>query len=238
MGHAPRGRDGGGRRAGGRTRVGGRGEPAPLSDRLRPSSLFRTHRAEQRLARHGAAAHSRPGSATGAASGRRRARGAIPPRASPAPPRHAVDPAALGRERRRSHRLLRRPLRALLLLPRRADINPQRDGTRYRGADIYRIDLVTRAGRPADAPGVHAQYRQRRRLRQLRRTAQGANCPRIGVFNIGPAFVARTIRRTPRSSSPRRATTFCRPSRSATAATSCSSSAWTGTARTSSRSAT
>ena len=71
-----------------------------------------------------------------------------------------------------------------------SSINPQR-GHSYAGADVYRIDLSTRgvtrlthqeftpnAGNGADFSNCGGN-------------PQGSNCPRIGVFNVGPAFVAR-----------------------------------------------
>ncbi len=70
------------------------------------------------------------------------------------------------------------------------DINPQRDQA-YAGADIYRLELATqqvvRLTRQEFTPntGNGADFAN------CGGAGQGSNCPRFGVFNIGPAFVAR-----------------------------------------------
>lgn len=67
-----------------------------------------------------------------------------------------------------------------------ADINPQRDHSR-KGADIYRLDLQTRVATRL----THQEFTPNTGNAANFDCAQPyTNCPRIGVFNIGPAFVA------------------------------------------------
>ncbi len=71
-----------------------------------------------------------------------------------------------------------------------SEINPQR-GHSYAGADIYRIDLSTRAVVRITHQEFTPNLGNGSDFSNCGGNPQGANCPRIGAFNIGPAFVAR-----------------------------------------------
>ena len=71
-----------------------------------------------------------------------------------------------------------------------SDINPQR-GHSYEGADIYRIDLVTRQVVRLTHQEFTPNTGNGADFANCGGPGEGANCPRIGMFNIGPAFVAR-----------------------------------------------
>ncbi len=71
-----------------------------------------------------------------------------------------------------------------------SSINPQRDHS-YAGADIYRIDLVTRAVTRLTHQEFTPNTGNGSDFANCGGNPQGANCPRIGMFHIGPAFVAR-----------------------------------------------
>ena len=71
-----------------------------------------------------------------------------------------------------------------------SSINPQR-GHSYAGADVYRLDLVTRAVARLTHQEFTPNTGNGSDFANCGGSPQGANCPRIGIFNVGPAFVAR-----------------------------------------------
>ena len=72
-----------------------------------------------------------------------------------------------------------------------SDVNPQR-GHSYEGADIYRMDLVTRQVVRLTHQEFTPNTGNGADFTNCRGPSPGANCPRIGVFNVGPSFVARS----------------------------------------------
>ncbi|HEY7575651.1 MAG TPA: hypothetical protein VIB08_10840, partial [Thermoanaerobaculia bacterium] len=70
------------------------------------------------------------------------------------------------------------------------DINPQRDQA-YAGADVYRLELATRRVVRLTRQEFTPNTGNGADFSNCGGPGQGANCPRFGVFNIGPAFVAR-----------------------------------------------
>ena len=81
---------------------------------------------------------------------------------------------------RRPVRLLRRRVGLLRPLPRITQ--PAGDS----GADIYKVHVKTQEGRPADAPGVHAEHRRRGLVEGLPHAEPGKTAIGYGVFNLGP----------------------------------------------------
>jgi hypothetical protein len=67
--------------------------------------------------------------------------------------------------------------------------NPQRNLSRT-GADIYRLELATRAVARLTSQEFTPNTGNGARFTNCGPTSTTGNCPRVGVFNVGPAFVA------------------------------------------------
>lgn len=70
-----------------------------------------------------------------------------------------------------------------------AALNGQR-GHSVKGADLYRLNLLTRQVVRLTTQAFTPNTGNNAQLQNCGLANQGENCPRIGVFNLGPAFIA------------------------------------------------
>lgn len=68
-------------------------------------------------------------------------------------------------------------------------VNPQRNLS-YKGADIYRLNLLTRETIRLTFQEFTPNTGNGAQFTNCGQSGQGQNCPNVGVFNVGPAFVA------------------------------------------------
>jgi len=76
------------------------------------------------------------------------------------------------------------------------DINTQRNLSR-KGADIYRLNLLTRQTVRLTFQEFTPNTGNGAQFSNCGRPGQGQNCPNVGVFNVGPTFVAQPDRMRP-----------------------------------------